>query len=134
MTISAVRSKLAAALETISGLRVYEDWPGQIAEFPAAIIRPMRGDWNTIIPRTARRDFWQISIYATLSGGIEQAQQTLEDYLETTGAKSIKTVIEDYTLYGSVCSFARIISWSEYGGYEFGGVKYLGVKIDLETW
>jgi hypothetical protein len=63
----------------------------------------------------------------------QDSQETLDTYLASTGANSIKAQIEsDQTLSGSAMS-CRVVEASNYGVYTINDIEYLGVEFEVSV-
>ena len=135
MTLAAVRGALAARLDTISGLRIYDTPPDSVQELPAAIV--MFGpDTTTYALTLAAEDVrFAFEVLLLLGSGDEiQAQQDLEPYVDATGASSIKAAVEG-TLGGnadwasvSLVDPIRRIQYPDKGANYFWGARF---RVDV---
>lgn len=130
--LKTVRDGLVTRLNTISGLRAYDNWPGLI-NIPAAIVWPASEDYEEAIG-TGNILRFEIVIMVQIAD-YERAQEALDDYLAYSGTKSIRVAIEgDRTLAGAVQSLS-VKGWRNYGQKEaVGGVAYMGAILDVECW
>jgi hypothetical protein len=135
MDYSDIRDRLKTRLVTISGLRVYATVPDK-PEMPAAIIRPLRLDYQQSMGGAlgANRVPFEIILLTPLSASNERSQATLDAYLDNSGTYSLKAAIEgDKTLGGTVHTL-HVSGWRDYGPIEWVGITYLGVRVDVEVW
>jgi hypothetical protein len=133
MTVTAVRSGLAARLGTISGLRVYATPPELVQELPAAVVTAgapflaydqlMRGP-----------DVHYAFRVLLLVGSADEAQAwaDLEPYLTSTGASSVKAAV-DGTLGGSA-DWARVARAPAVGKVPCGQGVYWGATFEVEAY
>jgi len=132
LSVSSVRSGLATRLATISGLMAYAKAPGQIQP-PAAIVIPGKplGEYNEASGGLALLNLRVVLLVQRADD--EQAQTSLDAYLDPTGTSSVKAAIEaDGTLGGSA-HYAWVARVDDYGSVEWAGVEYLGATFDVEV-
>jgi hypothetical protein len=137
-SIVAIRDGLAAALGTISGLRVHDWAPGQIAP-PSAVIIP--GD-----PEMNRSE--AISFDSTMARGSDDflftvmlfvshahdraAHEALDAYLDGSNAQSVKAAIDTY-VWNGVASYARVRAVRNYGLVKYAQQEFLGAQFLVEV-
>ena len=126
--VAAVREQIAAALGTISGLRVHADglWPDTVNP-PAACIKPTTNapavlDWSTLYER------FEVVLVVRGGGPYESAQKALDVYLASTGALSVQAALQ-----AGLGTALNNLSRREYGVFEIGGVLLAGAAWDLEV-
>lgn len=135
----AIREGLATNLRTIAGLRVSEWVIGDINP-PAAVVVP--GD-------PSRKNVYAINYDCTMGRGsddyiftillmvankVERAsQEALDEYLEGSGAKSVKAAVESEPTLGGVCHFVNVTGVRDYGIVDYGGQKYVGAEFLVEV-
>lgn len=130
-----LRTGLADRLKTISGLTVYERWPGQINP-PCAVVGLGEAEPEQTF---GRGDFtrWNFDLYLfqSLAGGYENAQDRMDPLLATSSTGGIYGAIHgDRTLGGRAAStFVRGIR--DYDRVSINEqVDYMGVIADVEVW
>ena len=100
--INDAKVALAAALDTIDGVRIYNQPQDSINEFPAIIILTDPIDYQVVF---RNRDFTGIFRVILLLDQKDQQQafDEIDLYLDVAGAKSIRAVVQlDKTLGGAV--------------------------------
>ena len=128
MIINNVMNQLAAQLDTIAGLRVY-DFPADHITPPAAVFAyPYGGDFDL----TAGRGSDTITLPVWVIEGRmndRASRDNLAPYADGAGAKSVKAVIEagTYTAFDVV----RVAGW-ETDPYRAAGIDYAATRFDLE--
>lgn len=130
--LSAIRDGLKANLQTIAGLRAHETIPDQV-NTPAAVVGVPKVDYDVTMARGADKVTIPVRVYASRASE-RSGQDKLDEYLDSTGANSIKTAIEsDPTLGAANAHVTRVVSAGEYGVYTIAGVEYLGVEFIVEV-
>lgn len=96
MTVAIVRQKLAERLETIEGLKAYAYPPNAISTLPCAFVEWAAEAANYEQPGNLTH--WQFVIVLLLAvWDAETGYVEIDEYVEKTGAKSIKAVVEAAT-------------------------------------
>lgn len=129
-TFSTARAALAAKLDTINGLFVYDTLPGTV-DVPAAIVQPAVGQFVTYDTSTGSDDynFTVLLIVSAADDGI--AQDALDAYVAASGPVSIKATIEADPDLGGVVDYAIVSSATDYGLHEVGAVNYWGCRFPV---
>ena len=134
MSVATIRTKLATAVANISSLKVYTTWPLPVpGEYPCFIVWPKLGNWDANLPRTLPVIRWEGWLITGRQGRVEDAQITIDGYLDTSGANSVKAAIEGYANYSPDCNYARVIGWTDYGGMDVDQIPLFHVKFEIET-
>lgn len=100
-TVRQIRSGMASRLETIDGLRVFDTVPGQFSP-PAGIVgMPSRPETESFQRGTDR---WDLTVWIVVARQADaQSEQALEQFLDPTGAKSVRSAVYgDKTLGGTI--------------------------------
>lgn len=128
MNINDVMDQVAAQLGTIPGLRAY-GYPNVEPRPPTAIVSfPL----EYVFDRTYGRgsDTMVLPVIVVVGRADERtAQDLLADYMEGSGARSVKYVVENgvYTAFDAV----RVMK-CEVDVYTFGGADYLCAEFHLD--
>ena len=133
MSIVAARDGLAAQLNTIAGLRVYELPPEAAPELPAAIIlqgEPFASYGNSLGAPDVKLLFEALVLVRSGDGG--QAWSELEPFLESTGASSVKAAV-DGDLGGSA-DWARVTRVIQAGPMIHNRASYWGATFRIEIY
>ena len=131
-SLTNIRNGIATNLGNISSLSVYGYVPDSI-EPPTAIVGVVDSvEYDTSMARGA--DTYEIPVLLYVSRvDAQDSQETLDAYLASSGANSIKAQIEsDDTLDGSAMS-CRVVEASNYGVYTINNIDYLGVEFEVSV-
>lgn len=129
MNLSDVMTEVAEQLDTIAGLRVF-DWPVGSAVPPFAFV-----DYPTSygFDKGYARGMDQLNlpvVVAVAKVGDRTAKDRLGQYVDGSGSKSVKAVLEagTYTSFDSL----RVQS-VEFDVYQLGDSKYLAATFDIDV-
>lgn len=127
-----LRTGLETALQTISGLRVY-DFGVDSPATPAAIVLP--GSPVVRYNRTLNgADDWQLIIRVLLGAATDRTPTELLDaYLADSGSSSILAAVAADKTLGGACHYAHVTGADRWGQYTYGQVPLLGVEFDVEV-
>jgi len=131
-SLTNIRNELKNNLANISTLSVYGYVPDSI-EPPTAVVGVMEGiNYDASMQRGADR--YEIPIFLYISRvDAQDSQETLDGYLASSGATSVKAQVEiDKTLNGEAQS-VRVVSAGNYGVYSINNINYLGVEFVVEV-
>lgn len=133
MTVTEARQGLADRLATIPGLSAYANVPDQITT-PAAVVWPDRVDYLQVQGgSTDMQVVFRVDV--VVSRVAEQDQQRrLDDLISPTGVDSIPAAVEADSSLGGVADWATVARVIEYGQVEFGGVAYIGARMEVEVY
>lgn len=134
--ISSVRDGLKTRLQTISGLRAYDIWQGDIAvpNGGAALVGgPREIDFDVTMGRGLDGSMIEVLVLVP-NASDRAAQDKLDTFLATTGAASVKAAIEGDTTLGGAANNCRVAKAHHYGLHSINDVSYLGVIFDVEVW
>jgi len=129
-----LRTGLANRLRTITGLEVYERWPGQINP-PCAVIglADAEPEQNMGGGELTKWNF-DIFLFVSLAGGPDNAQVLMDPYLSSSTGGVYGAVKGDPTL-GSIAHTTIV---GDHHDYEQVAVNeqlaYLGCIVDCEVW
>jgi len=131
-SLTNIRNELKNNLSNISTLSVYGYVPDFI-EPPTAIIGVMDAiDYDASMQRGA--DKYEIPIYLYVSRvDAQDSQETLDGYLASTGATSVKAQVESDSSLNGEAQSVRVVSASNYGVYTINNIDYLGVEFIVEV-
>jgi hypothetical protein len=128
--ISALRTGIADALNSLLGIRVYNDIPDTPVT-PCAITELQRVTYDTTMARGA--DEYQFSVQV-LSGRADDrtAQARIEAYVAGSGTESLKTALEADPTLGGSCMTVRVIEAGGLQTYDRSdGMSLLGVEFQV---
>ena len=131
MSLKGIRDTVQTSLDNISNLRIYDTVPDSIRELPACWILPTSGTYNDTMANGMTHNF-EITLLVARAGNLDEAQNTLDDLLEPTGSGSIPAYIHSTSLSTHGSSITTT-GYSDYGGLEFNGTPFIGVKIDFQV-
>lgn len=127
-----IRNEIKNNLSNISSLTVIGFVPDSI-EPPTAVIGVMETiEYDQSLQRGADR--YEIPIYLYVSRvDAQDSQETLDGYLASSGANSVKAQVESDTTLNSQAQSVRVISAGQYGVYNINNINYLGVEFIVEV-
>lgn len=132
MSMTTLRTGLAANLATITGLRTSATVPDD-PKPPVAVVMPQRVIWDTSMGRGL--DQYEF-VVLVIVGRVDErtAQNTLDAYCAPTGASSIKTAIEsDRTLSGAAQSL-RVTEMRNYTAIQIAENTYLSAEFAVTVY
>lgn len=132
VTVSSIRDAIAAAIDVIDGLRVFDIVPDQVP-VPAAVVGwPDRIQFDATMQRGKDRYTFLVRLYASRVSD-RAGQDKLDSFLAKSGSSSLKAAIEsDHTLGGAVDT-CRVAETRGYGAYIIGGIDYIGVEFVIDV-
>lgn len=135
--LAAIRTVIGNTLAGINGLTVYSRWPRSQPSFPCAIVVRTRTETeqNFGVGNLAMYSY-DVHLLASLAGGYENAQDTLDPYLtESTSTGTVYGVLNaNRTLGGLVHSlFVRGVREDDQVDIT-PDLAALGVTVELEVW
>lgn len=108
MTPNGVRAGLGTALDTITGLRVFDYVPDSLSP-PAAVVEPLEVDYDEAMRRGL--DFYRAFILIIVGRMSDRSSQDrLDAYVAGSGASSVKAALEADKSLGGACSTLQITS------------------------
>ena len=131
-SLSSIRSGIATNLENISSLTVFGFVPDSI-EPPTAVVGVVDNiEYDTSMSRGA--DTYSIPVFLYVSRvDAQDAQDTLDGFLASSGSSSVKTQIESDVTLGGVANSARVVEADNYGVYSINNIDYLGCEFTVEV-
>ena len=131
-SLSSIRSGIATNLENISSLTVFGFVPDSI-EPPTAVVGVVDNiEYDTSMSRGA--DTYSIPVFLYVSRvDAQDAQDTLDAFLASSGSSSVKTQIESDVTLGGVANSARVVEADNYGVYTINNIDYLGCEFTIEV-
>jgi hypothetical protein len=131
-SLSSIRSGIATNLGNISSLTVFGFVPDSI-EPPTAVVGVVDNiEYDTSMSRGA--DTYSIPVFLYVSRvDAQDAQDTLDAFLASSGSSSVKTQIESDVTLGGVANSARVIEADNYGVYTINNIDYLGCEFTVEV-
>ena len=131
-SLTDIRNGIKTNLANITSLSVYGYVPDSI-EPPTAVIGVVDNvNYDSTMQRGA--DTYEIPIFLYVSRvDAQDSQETLDAYLNSSGASSIKQQCESDLTLGGVASSVRVIEADNYGVYNVNNTDYLGVEFTVEV-
>ena len=131
-SLSSIRSGIATNLGNISSLTVFGFVPDSI-EPPTAVVGVVDNiEYDTSMSRGA--DTYTIPVFLYVSRvDAQDAQDTLDAFLASSGSSSVKTQIESDSTLGGVANSARVVEADNYGVYSINNIDYLGCEFTVEV-
>ena len=131
-SLSSIRSGIATNLGNISTLTVFGFVPDSI-EPPTAVVGVVDNiEYDTSMARGA--DTYSIPVFLYESRvDAQDAQDTLDGFLASSGSSSVKTQIESDVTLGGVANSARVVEADNYGVYTINNIDYLGCEFTVEV-
>lgn len=134
MNVSAIRNGLKARLDTIPDVTAYARPPKSI-NLPAVVVRPTSGgaiSYDATMADGSHNLNFLVTVLVT--DQIEDlGQEQLDDYLATTGSKSVRAAVETDDTLGGVVHFSRVAGVADYGEIEYAGIPYIGADFLVEV-
>ena len=129
--INEAKKGLAAALSGIDGLRVFGYTPDSLHEFPAAIVHLESRDSVGTLGGGSIRGSMRVEVLVSTADA-RQATETLDAFLEPTGAQSIEASANTDPTWGGAVDDTRLITVNNIGRRKLGGVGCIGA--DFHFW
>lgn len=128
--VKAIRVALAARL-TATGLRTHATAPGQINP-PTVVILPNRPAIQFGITMDGETQVNLLAIVLLSAANDMTGQDLLDDYVSSSGAKSIAAAIQADPTLGGVVEFTVPLQVSTYGLVEYAGQQYMGCSFVIQ--
>ena len=129
--INGVRDALKSNLQTITGLRVYDQIPDVVVP-PCAIVGQL--DFTFDVDNARGLDQASVDIFVLVQRISERAgQDKLDLLLAGSGSGSIKTALESDRTLGGLVDTLRVIS-ADSGTYTSGETSFLSYRYNLTIW
>lgn len=132
MSFKVTREEIATALKSINGLNVTPYRPSPIMPTPCAFIVPNNILYGYTLPRQNQKTYFDIQLLVGRVKDLQDSQSELDEYLDYTGDKSIKSAVESGTYTG--LSAVKVISMLQYGGFLIDDTPYWGAVLRVETY
>lgn len=134
LDLAAIREALAAQLDTIDGLFVYRQWPGQPSILPCIVLWPPESiDYSRTFQRGLDIATWHL---VALVGPVSPTSQAfLEGLMSGTGALSVITCLRANPKLEGLISNSKVTG-VESGIYSLGtggNDSVIGCEITLEV-
>lgn len=129
MILNDVLDALAGAVDTIAGLRVYA-YPADAIQPPAAIVGLPETPFDITM---GGDDEWMVPVFVVVGKVSDRASRTaLCEYVNPTGASSIKAAIEADKTLGGACDSVSVTR-AEFSTITVAGTEYLAAEITADV-
>ena len=131
-SLSSIRDGIKTNLANISSLIVFGYVPDSI-EPPTAVVGVVDNiEYDSTMARGA--DTYNIPVFLYVSRiDAEDSQDTLDAYLASTGASSVKAQVESDITLGGQAQSVRVVEADNYGVYTINNIDYLGCEFTIEV-
>ena len=129
--IGEAKNGLAAVLSGIDGLRVFDYTPDSLHEFPAAIVHLESRDAVETLGGGAIRGSLRVEVLVSTADA-RQATETLDAFLEPTGAQSIEAAATSDPTWSGTVDDTRLITVNNIGRRKLSGANCIGA--DFHFW
>lgn len=136
MSITNIRDKVVKQLQLIDpALRVYPYIPSNPQENTFIYVHYDAVDHLVSYSHTLSSFNFQLTLCTLKSATIEQAQSLLDEYVDSTGSKSIQANMELLTpaILMPDASHAHLTTAHDFAMYKINGTDYYGCKFTLEV-
>lgn len=126
MSLAAIREGMAENLQTIAGIRVYEEVPDSPA-LPCAVIQLDTVNYDVAFQRGATEYGFIVNLVVTRTT-VRRAQRKLDEFIDD-GARSIKTAIESDSTLGGSAFDTRVVEVRNIAPVTIGEIEYMAVEF-----
>lgn len=126
MSLADIRAGLGANLETIAGIRVYEEIPDSPA-IPCAVIELQEVSYDVTFQRGLTNFTFLIHLVVVRTTE-RRAQRKLDLFIDD-GAKSVKTAVESDSTLGGAAFDCRVTELRDIGPTTIGDVQYMSARF-----
>jgi len=131
-SLTNIRNEIGNNLSSITGLNIYKYVPDMV-EPPTAVVGVVeRIEYDSTMARGS--DVYTIPVLVYISRVDAQlSQESLDSYLQSSGANSIKAQIESDTTLNNEAQSVRVTDATDYGVYNVNNIDYIGVQFSVEV-
>ena len=126
MSLADIRAGLGDNLETVSGIRVYEEIPDN-PSMPCAVIQLSNVNYDVSFQRGATNYSFTIHLIVTRVTE-RRAQERLDEFIDP-GARSIKTAVQSDATLGGAAFDVIVTEARDMAPVSIGGIDYLAVEF-----
>lgn len=126
MSLANIRAGLGDNLETISGIRVYEEVPDNPA-MPCAVIQIQSVNYDQSFQRGLTEYNFVVRLVVTRVTE-RRAQRKLDQFIDD-GARSVKTAIQSDLTLGGAAFDCRVIGMDNADTVTIGGTDYMAADF-----
>jgi hypothetical protein len=128
MSLADIREGMANNLQTIAGIRVYEEVPDNPA-LPCAVIQLDTVEYDVAFQRGATQYGFIVNTVVTRTT-VRRAQRKLDEFIDA-GARSVKTAIESDPTLGGAAFDVRVESVRDIAPVTIGDIQYMAVDFSV---
>jgi len=135
MSLGNIRSLINTALGTIGGLEHSTNVPSVVnPPFAFCALRPTEPvTYDLSAGNHVLVYHMYVEVLVSKGSAIEQAQDELDPYLQSAGSSSIKYTIESID-WATTADCCRVTGISNYGPAMYGGIEFLGARLNVDIW
>jgi hypothetical protein len=132
--MSQIRDGLKTTVENISGLRCYDVIPDNALNFPIALFIPTNIEFDLAMQRGT--DLYSFDmIVAVQRTDARTAQDKLDEFVTSSGSKSIRQIIYNNKTLGLADTDARVVNMSNYSAdFNLNGIDGIGANLLIEVY
>lgn len=131
-SFTAVRKALAAFLTAQTGLRATANQQARVSP-PMAVVLPMTGPVITYsVDMTGSANLTLRAMLIMSQADSASGMDLMDDYLATTGPKSLWAAVQHDPTLGGVVEWAVVRQATGYGVINHGGIDYLGCSVIVD--
>jgi hypothetical protein len=132
-TLTQIRSGIATNISNnITIVSVYSYVPHR-AEPPIVVVGVLETlEYDTTMARGSDKYLIPVRLYVA-NVDDQDSQETLDQFIKTTGSNSMKSAIESDKTLGGVASSVRVTEVRDYGAFELNNTDLLGVEFLVEV-
>ncbi len=131
MSLSQIREGLGANLESVAGIRVYEEIPDN-PSMPCAVIQLANVNYDVSFQRGATNYSFTVHLIVTRVTE-RRAQQKLDQFIDP-GSRSIKTAIQSDSSLGGSAFDVIVTEARDMAPVSIGGIDYLAVEFAVTVY
>lgn len=128
----AIRQGLATAITAGTGLRAFADVPGAVSP-PCCVILPGRPAITYGVTLGGEVNLNLMAMVLLSAASDTYSQQALDEYLSTSGDKSVNAAVEDDPTLGGTCEYAVTTGVQQYGLIDYAGQQYMGATFMIQA-
>ena len=127
--LAAIRTALAAQLDTIPGLRATANRSDQVVP-PMVLVMPIQGSFiRYSVAMDGSAEFSLRAVLVTAKADSTSGQAAMDPFLDVSGASSIYANIQANSTLGGVVQYAALMEATGYGLLTVGTIDYLGCHL-----
>jgi hypothetical protein len=131
VSLADIRAGIGTNLETIAGIRVYEEVPDSPA-LPCAVVQLETVTYDVAFARGAS-EYTFIVHAIVIRANVQRAQRKLDEFMDA-GARSVKTAVESDSTLGGAAFDCRVTEVRDIAPVTIGGIDYLAVDFSVTVY